>query len=325
MTRPLLNLACRHHIPELILESAITCSIGPTNQPEHNLFTEFRGQWDHIDQSNYKTALEDPGTLKALGSTRQNAITFCPPQTVLDIPHEFISHHLSKWDENESFQQCRKVVKSLRVTNDYAERGVALITKHNRRITNKEEQQQYLLQVVQQHRAKYSSAAKKSFVPLWPLSASPLPIPEARTPTLTVIKTIRLGDDERSRVSVRVRASGRLLAAATTLLPRKSDKQRRDSAKPLIFEMAANSKVQWPTGLKCQFFLILDTLKYIPANFMFMASPSLLPALRLAVYEYMFLTHNPRASLRAAGGRAMQSLSRSAARGARPRLDFPPI
>lgn len=83
---------------------------------------------------------------------------------ISDIPHEFISHHLSKWDENESFQQCRKVVKSLRVTNDYAERGVALITKHNRRITNKEEQQQYLLQVVQQHRAKYSSAAKKSFV-----------------------------------------------------------------------------------------------------------------------------------------------------------------
>ncbi|CAH0382016.1 unnamed protein product [Bemisia tabaci] len=74
MTRPLLNLACRHHIPELILESAITCSIGPTNQPEHNLFTKFRGQWDHIDQSNYKTALEDPGTLKSFGlhQTKRN-------------------------------------------------------------------------------------------------------------------------------------------------------------------------------------------------------------------------------------------------------------
>ena len=55
------------------------------------------------------------------------------------------------------------MVKALKVVNDTAERGVALIQEFNADLTRNEEQKQYLLQVVAGHR-ELSPDSKKSTV-----------------------------------------------------------------------------------------------------------------------------------------------------------------
>jgi len=46
-------------------------------------------------------------------------------------------------------------VKQLRVVNDCAERGIALISTYNAALTKDESQKQYLLQLVATHRKKF--------------------------------------------------------------------------------------------------------------------------------------------------------------------------
>ena len=52
----------------------------------------------------------------------------------------------------------------MRVVNDLAERGVALIQHFNASITRDEEHKQYLLQVVEDHRSSFVSPTKESAV-----------------------------------------------------------------------------------------------------------------------------------------------------------------
>ena len=75
---------------------------------------------------------------------------------------EFLSLPVSSWDEHNDFVEMRKQLKHFRVVNDSAERGVALMQKFNKLITNDEEQKQYLLTVIAAHRKKYSKKVKKT-------------------------------------------------------------------------------------------------------------------------------------------------------------------
>jgi len=54
----------------------------------------------------------------------------------------------------------------VKVVNDSAERGVALIEEYNSIITRKENQKQYLLQVVQDHRRKFPDCKKELLMKL---------------------------------------------------------------------------------------------------------------------------------------------------------------
>ena len=54
------------------------------------------------------------------------------------------------------------MLKNFKVVNDSAECGVALIKKFNRILTNDEEQKQYLLQIVADHRKQFPNACKKT-------------------------------------------------------------------------------------------------------------------------------------------------------------------
>jgi hypothetical protein len=54
-------------------------------------------------------------------------------------------------------------VKSLKVVNDAAERGVALIQTFNGILTNQEEEKQFLLQVVEKHRHDFPNPNKTNF------------------------------------------------------------------------------------------------------------------------------------------------------------------
>ena len=51
-------------------------------------------------------------------------------------------------------------VKLLKVVNDCAERGVALIQSYNGALTNDETQKQYLLQLVSRHRKLFPEPMK---------------------------------------------------------------------------------------------------------------------------------------------------------------------
>jgi hypothetical protein len=52
----------------------------------------------------------------------------------------------------------------VKVVNDLAERAVALIQEFNSSLTRNEEQKQYLLQVVEDHRSKFSAPTKSAAI-----------------------------------------------------------------------------------------------------------------------------------------------------------------
>ncbi|CAD6217544.1 GSCOCG00011374001-RA-CDS [Cotesia congregata] len=66
------------------------------------------------------------------------------------------------WPDNESYQENLKFFEKLKVVNDVAERVVALVEEYNKCLTKNEEQFQYLLQVVKEHRRKYPNCDKKT-------------------------------------------------------------------------------------------------------------------------------------------------------------------
>jgi len=81
---------------------------------------------------------------------------------VLDLPIGFLEADPDTWGIREDFSQALEVVKSLNVDNDHAERGVALIQEYSGLLTRDEEQLQYLLQVVEDHRRSYPDCKKRT-------------------------------------------------------------------------------------------------------------------------------------------------------------------
>lgn len=72
---------------------------------------------------------------------------------ITGIRRDFLATEVSKWPEQETFIEGKSVVGALRIVNDCAERGVALIkTYMNAPLTKDEEQLQFLLKLVKKHR-----------------------------------------------------------------------------------------------------------------------------------------------------------------------------
>ena len=65
-------------------------------------------------------------------------------------------HLGTEWD----FLLVKDKVKSLKVVNDAAERGIALVQQFNAVLNKQQYQTQLLLQVVEQHRKQYSNSNK---------------------------------------------------------------------------------------------------------------------------------------------------------------------
>jgi len=80
----------------------------------------------------------------------------------LGISANFLDHDPETWSNREDFTKGREIVNNIRVTNDNAERGVALVQEFNRHITHNEEQLQFLLQVVSDHRRLYPDCKKST-------------------------------------------------------------------------------------------------------------------------------------------------------------------
>ena len=65
----------------------------------------------------------------------------------------------------QDFEKELSIIRGLDVTNDAAERGaLALIQSFNSRITTSEEQKQFLLQIVEEHRRSLPNSNKSKLV-----------------------------------------------------------------------------------------------------------------------------------------------------------------
>ena len=80
----------------------------------------------------------------------------------LKIPDSFLQIPAAQWEGNEDYRTARTLCRLLSVTNDHAERGVALVQDFSGRLTKDEDQLQYLLQVVFQHRKDFPQPLKST-------------------------------------------------------------------------------------------------------------------------------------------------------------------
>jgi len=69
----------------------------------------------------------------------------------LRIKGTFLDLSTEQWEQNEGFQEGRKIEK-LKGVNDEVERGVAMISTFSYSLTRDEDTKQVLLQVVEHHR-----------------------------------------------------------------------------------------------------------------------------------------------------------------------------
>lgn len=83
---------------------------------------------------------------------------------ILGLPDVYLSQSVDTWDECEEFTAAKRIVMALSVVNDPAERGVKLIQDFNAILTNDEEQKQFLLQAVQEHRTLFPDASKGTII-----------------------------------------------------------------------------------------------------------------------------------------------------------------
>lgn len=78
-----------------------------------------------------------------------------------DISKDFLETNADTWICNDNYLNGLAIVNNLQVINDVAERAVQLTQDYINRLTTQEDQKQYLIQVVSEYRAKYSTATKE--------------------------------------------------------------------------------------------------------------------------------------------------------------------
>lgn len=81
---------------------------------------------------------------------------------LMELPDTFLTVDPDLWKDREDYQKAAESVHAIKVVNDHAERGVALIQEFSGLMTHDELQLQYLLQVVQEHRQAYPDTKKET-------------------------------------------------------------------------------------------------------------------------------------------------------------------
>jgi hypothetical protein len=84
---------------------------------------------------------------------------------ILSMPDGFLAENPETWNSRDDFKTAEAIIKTQAVTNDHAERGVALIQDAAQSGRYKsEEQLQYALQVIEQNRANFPDANKSALL-----------------------------------------------------------------------------------------------------------------------------------------------------------------
>lgn len=68
------------------------------------------------------------------------------------------------WESDPDYINNKEIATSIKVINDIAERAVKLMTDYNGLLTNDEEQRQYVLRCVQDHRKLYTNCDKHTLL-----------------------------------------------------------------------------------------------------------------------------------------------------------------
>ena len=94
LEKDLLRFACHHHIFKLILASVFNESMsGATSGPDVAIFKCFQQFWKCVDQSNYKTAIDNE-VARSTQNNRNDAISFAMQQLENNQPrgdyHKFL-------------------------------------------------------------------------------------------------------------------------------------------------------------------------------------------------------------------------------------------
>lgn len=87
--------------------------------------------------------------------------------TRFGIDTSFLQYDPKSWENHISFVNGKELIKSLKIVNDTAERGVKLMADFNEALTVNEEQKQYVLQCVQEHRQMYPNCKKETLKKLY--------------------------------------------------------------------------------------------------------------------------------------------------------------
>lgn len=75
--RPLLALACRHHIFEIILGAVFSIKLGPTTGPAYTIFSRFQKEWKQIDKQKFQPGISNELVKKSLADVGDDIIMFC--------------------------------------------------------------------------------------------------------------------------------------------------------------------------------------------------------------------------------------------------------
>ncbi|KAG0724576.1 hypothetical protein GWK47_040337 [Chionoecetes opilio] len=76
------------------------------------------------------------------------------------VSQKFLQQDPEKWKDLPEFAKASKTFQNIKVVNDFAERGVALMQEYNALLTKNEEQHQFLLQVIEEHRKRFPFATR---------------------------------------------------------------------------------------------------------------------------------------------------------------------
>ncbi|KAL4090708.1 hypothetical protein QTP88_025495 [Uroleucon formosanum] len=89
LNRPILFLACRHHIFEIILQSVFSYSkLTTMSGPEIPIFKRFKNNWNQIDQTKYSTWVSDNEVKKILHKVGDDVIIFCKDTLNQNLPRD---------------------------------------------------------------------------------------------------------------------------------------------------------------------------------------------------------------------------------------------
>lgn len=84
---------------------------------------------------------------------------------VLGIPTSFLAVNPDEWDGRDDYHAAVHRVHDVRVVNDFAERGIAMIQDYSDKLTKDEQQKQFLLQTVELHRCRFPTSSKSVCLP----------------------------------------------------------------------------------------------------------------------------------------------------------------
>ena len=83
---------------------------------------------------------------------------------LMKIDFNFVRMHPKIWENEKIYQEGKKRAREMLVVNDLAERGLAMFTNFNGKLTNQEDQKQFLLQVVEKHRKEFPDDRKSTLI-----------------------------------------------------------------------------------------------------------------------------------------------------------------